>query len=173
MSTNGITTHHATAAWTVAFVVTAVGAFGLTPWDAIDQLIAEQGIGDTQAQMLGFVGGYTLPATVATALLVWCGLNRHLDSMSGPPLFILVGTVYLGSAALSASWGLFTLPGVEDQIRYEGGPPYVALPLLALRVYLNAYGVGLTASAIAIGSAAAVQVCAWQGSLALARRADA
>ena len=162
MSTNSITTQHAKVAWMVAFVVTAVGAFGLTPWDAISQLIQESGVGDTQAQMMAFTAGYTLPATAATALLVWLGLSGHLDAVHGPGLGILVGGVYLVSAFLSASMGLFTLPGVQDGITYEGGPPYVALPLLALRVYLNAYGFGLTVSAVAIGSAAAVQVAAWQ-----------
>ena len=164
MSTT-ITKQHAKVAWMAAFFVTAVGALGLTPWDAISQLIADKGVSDTSAQVMAFVAGYTLPATAATALLVWLGVNGQLKQVQGPNLGILVGVVYLASAFLSAALGLFMLPGVMDGITYEG-PPYVGLPLLALRIYLNAYGFGLTASAVAIGAAAAVQATAWQGSAA-------
>jgi hypothetical protein len=153
---------HATGAWVAAFVVTAVFGYGWTPWETINQLLESGGVGDAEAQLMAFAAGYTLPATAATAVVAWLLLSGALRGMEGPNALGLVGVIYLGSAFLSATLGLIQLPATADWA--WSGPLYLALPINALLVYLNAYGFGLTLTALAIGSALAVQLKAWQGS---------
>ncbi|MCA2230180.1 hypothetical protein [Nonomuraea aurantiaca] len=149
---------HVRYCWLAAFAVTAIFGFGYTPWQTIQELIANQGVGDDGAMLIAFAAGYTFPAALGFALLCllidrgWLPVNGHLR-------ITVVTAIFVITAALSRSLGLGLLVTAADPVP-ETGNPFARIPAYVLGAYLNTYGWGLmlTAAAIALASVATISV---------------
>lgn len=148
-SGSGTHKEHLKYLWGGCFVVVAVLALGYTPWDAVTQVLAnEGGVGDEQMQLLAFVAGYTLPlaagACAATALY-FLGAFEAID-----PAWRLatVAAILAVAGWLSTALGLGLAPGVLEP---ASGPPQVSIPMMVIRAYVSTYSWPLAWSALTIG----------------------
>lgn len=146
--------------WAAVFVVVAVFGAGLTPWDAVGELLQNQGVGDTQAQLIGFAAGLTLPLTAGMTILIYLLITGAAQNHSGPAIGVTVAAVLAGAGYLSAELGLGVLP-------ITGSPPsapfYISLPVWIISGYISYYGWALTVCSIAIAIALAMQFERWLG----------
>ncbi|HUR09096.1 MAG TPA: hypothetical protein VM347_41610 [Nonomuraea sp.] len=149
---------HVRHCWLAAFVVTAIFGFGFTPWQTIQELIANQGVGDDGAMLIAFAAGYTFPATLGFALLFLL-IDRGWLPVNGYLRITVITGIFVITAALSRSLGLGLLVTAADPAP-ETGNPFARIPAYVLGAYLNSYGWGLmlTAAAIALASVATVSV---------------
>jgi hypothetical protein len=145
--------------WGVVFFIVVVACGVFTPWDALQQLLLNQGVGDEGASLLAFVAGYTLPLTLGTGVVAFLFLlGAHRGSGPG----VVAGTVagILGGAGLLArALGLGLLPDYTG-VTGVGAGVWKFLTMV-LQAYFNAYGWALAVSASAIGVASAMQVERW------------
>jgi hypothetical protein len=149
---------HLRYCWLAAFAVTAIFGFGVTPWETIRQLIANQGVGDDGTTLIAFAAGYTFPATLGFTLMIllidrgWLPVNGHLR------ITVITG-IFVITAALSRSLGLGLVVTAADPAP-ETGNPFARIPAYVFGAYLNTYGWGLmlTAAAIALASVATISV---------------
>ena len=138
--------------WMAVAVVVLIGAFGITPWDAIEAALEGEAAG-----RVAFVAGFALPLVVGTAAAVGFILwNRaHGKTLSLGDLGV-VGGILIAAGFLSHWLGLGLAPDFTAGRVYGGFPWFMlSIPLTA---YINTYGVGLTLAAASIGSAVAWHV---------------
>lgn len=144
---------HRRRIWGAAAVVALVLGYGMAPWDALTQVLQDKGAGDSTLVPLAFVGGYCAPAVAATAITIVAWAN---GSFQGPSGLAYSGLVFV-AASLLASALTFGLPA-DFASTGSPGPPYVAIPLIAVRAYLNSYGLALFLAAVSIGAALSAEV---------------
>jgi hypothetical protein len=144
--------------WGVTFfVVTVVGGV-LTPWDALTHLVENQGVGDEGANMLAFVGGFTLPLAAGSAILAFAGLRGAHQGVSAPGVAFAIAVVLVATGWLSGELGVGLAPDLGTEP--TGGGIYAPL-MWAISAYFSTYGWSLMICGIAVGIAAAVQAERW------------
>jgi len=147
--------------WTITFVIVVVFGGVLTPWETIEYLIANRGMGEEGANLLAVAAGYTLPLTAGfsvIAFLVLAGIHKQFSFWAQ----VLGATIILwlaGEAARSLDLGL--LPDYTGWSTVGGGHWVVRLFAIVLGAYFTTYGWGLMVCAFAIGCAIAFQVERW------------
>lgn len=156
----GLEQSHMRWVWLGVFVVVAFFGYGLTPWETIDHLLENEGVGDEGATMIAFAAGYTLPLTVGVLVLGSLYLRGVLTTMHPYSAAGLVAVILFGAGVLAEELGLGLLPA------YDPGPPVGGHPIMRLLAwviggYLNSYGWALALSAAAIGVAGALQLNMW------------
>jgi hypothetical protein len=128
----------------------------ITPWDIIIGLIENQGVGEDEASLVAFVALYTLPLTAGFFLIAFLVLTgKHSQFHWTTQLAGAAGILAL-TGFLARSLGLGLIP-IYKSLDFGGHPVFV-LPAYVLTAYLNSYGIPLMICALAIGSAAALQV---------------
>jgi hypothetical protein len=146
-----------TVLWIGAFIIVAIFGYGLTPWQVIESLMAEQGMGTGQQELMAFAAGYTLPLTVGFGVITYIALSGQAPH--GPEKFAGAALILAACGWAAGELGLGLPP---DYTGARGtGPAYVYLPMLVLSAYFNSYGFGLMLSALALGVASAVQFDRW------------
>ena len=146
--------------WAITFFIVVVFGGILTPWEAIEHLISNQGLGEEGTNLLAFVAGYTLPLTAGfgvIAFLVVTGIRKKVN----------IGIQIVGAAVIlwlageaARSLGLGLLPDYTGWVRISGYP-YLRPLLIVLNAYFTTYGWALMICAFAIGCAIAFQVERW------------
>lgn len=145
--------------WTAAWVLVAIFAVGVEPWDALMQALANGGVNDEGYSVLAFVAGYTLPLTAAIGGLTLAWLLGAAEAHNSASVLTVVGLVLWGAGFAAAELGLGLLPSAAFQP--VSGPPWVALPVNALQAYFASYGFPLMICSLAIGVAGAMQIAHW------------
>lgn len=138
--------------WAGAFVIVGVFGYGMTPWDAIIQLIENNGVGDQGAYLLAFAAGYTLPATAAIGVIVALAYTGALRNVGLPGTVFLIALILGGAAILSQFLGLGLIVDLSNAT-WHSGPVWLSVFLFVLSAYLNAYGWPLMITAVALGIA--------------------
>jgi len=95
-----------TVVWVTVFFIVAVFGYGLTPWDAIAQIVESQGLGETEAALIGFAAGFTLPLCVAASLLFYLLLTGEASKHEARTTLGAVGGVLFLAGWLSSELGL-------------------------------------------------------------------
>ena len=147
--------------WLFVFFIVAV-CLGITPWEAIEHILRNQGPGDEGTQFLAFVFGYTLPLSVSFGLIAFFVLTGLNEKYSVEIQLGSAGVILFLAGVASQTFGL-GLPPSDVGTRISG-PWFVAIPVYALSTYFNSYGFGLMISALALGVATALQVERWMHS---------
>jgi hypothetical protein len=141
--------------WIIVTVIVMLG-IGFTPWDVITSLIENQGVGGDEASLVAFVAGYTFPLTIGFLLIVFLVLTGKHRQFSAPAQLVGAAGILALTGFLARALGLGLLP-IYTPLDF-GGPLYFVIPVYVLTSYLNSYGTALMICALAIGSAAALQV---------------
>jgi hypothetical protein len=147
------------AVWGAVFFIVVVACRIFTPWDALQQLLENQGVGEEGKSLLAFVAGYTFPLTLGTGVLTFLFLRGAFRHASLGGAAIAVGVILGAAGLLARALGLGLLPDYSGVTGVGGGP--FRLLTLVLGAYLNAYGWALALSAAAIGFASGMQVERW------------
>lgn len=149
---NELQSEHLPYIWAGAFVIVGVFGYGMTPWDAISQLIESEGVGAQEAYLLAFAAGYTLPATAAIGVIVALA-HRGAFQDAGLPGTVFLIAVILGVAAiLSQFLGLGLIVDLSNAT-WHSGPVWLSVFLFVFSAYVNAYGWPLMITALALGIA--------------------
>jgi hypothetical protein len=152
-ATQGLQASHLKYIWSVACFVTLVGVVGLTPWDALLELLADKGVSDDNAALMAFVAGYTFPLVLGAGICTYLVLRGHHNGQAPQSLALWGAGIMIGAALVSGWLGLGQIPNFMAT-HMISAPPYVALPVWVVQVYLNEYGIGLALAGAAIGAAA-------------------
>jgi hypothetical protein len=146
------------AVWGAAFFVVAVVGGVLTPWDALADLLVNQGVSDEGSELLAFVAGFTLPLAAGTAIIAFAALRGLYRDMPAPAVAAVAAGVLAATGYLSGELGLGLAPDLGTHV--EGGGIYAPL-VWTISAYLSTYGWSLMICGIAIGIAVALQVERW------------
>ena len=135
--------------WGAVAIGVLILAGGVTPWDAILEVISNGGVGEEQASLLGFVAGYTLPLCVGFTIIgvAWItGMGRGAN-----PYVALAGMAFVLIACgwVAQELGLGQLP-IPDAAGTGSMHPAARLLVAVLRGYVNQYGMGLALSSLLI-----------------------
>ena len=140
--------------WGSTFLGIALVVFGLDPLETMKGLLADQGIGVDEAQLMGFVAGLTLPLTVAAGIIAFMVLVTNLNMIDSKK-FVIVTTGVLYVTSFIADDSKLGLP-------LRGGRTVNAgflTPLLSLlSMYLSSYGLPLMLASVTLGIVSAIQV---------------
>jgi hypothetical protein len=156
----GIELGHMKWVWIGVFLIVAIFGVGVTPWEAIRSLLESGGgVGEEQAGLIAFVGGYTAPLTVGTGVAALLWLRGAFKSWTGPWPIVGVAGILAAAGIGAAYLGLGLLPVFDPGL--PPGPPWVSLPIWVFRGYFNSYGWTLMICAVAIGLALALHADAY------------
>ncbi len=146
--------------WAITFFIVVVFGGILTPWEAIEHLIVNQGASEEGANLLAFVAGYTLPLTAGFSIIAFLVLTGiHKQFHYGVQLVGAAVILWLAGEA-ARSFGLGLLPDYTGWVRISGNP-YLRPLLIVLNAYFITYGWALMVCALATGCAIAFQVERW------------
>jgi hypothetical protein len=143
----------------VFFIVVVCAGFG-TPWEAIEHLLVNEGVGEEGAHLLAFVAGFTLPLTLGSGIIIFLvvtGAHRAYDrswQLAGA-----AAVLWLAGEA-SRLFGLGLLPDYTGWDRISG-PPLLRPLAVVIMAYFSTYGWALMISAVAIGAGCALQIERW------------
>jgi hypothetical protein len=146
--------------WGAAFFIVLIFGLGLTPWDAIQALVANRGVGDEGAKVLAFIAGYTLPLTVGFGIISFLALTGESYGFNGQAQFIGAAIILWITGEVARGLSLGLLPDYSNAFKISG-PGYLRPLLIVLVAYLNRYGWPLMVCALAIGAAAGIQAERW------------
>ena len=119
--------------WGGVFGAVALAA-GITPWDTVAHLVANQGVGQEGATLILFAAALTFPLAIGTAILALYALKATGPPPSGPAMaFGAAGILWL-SGEIARSVGLGVPPG-----EMAGGGTWAPGPFRPLGVVLGAY----------------------------------
>jgi hypothetical protein len=141
--------------WIIVSVIVML-SIGFTPWDVIINLIKNQGVGGDEASLVAFVAGYTFPLTSGFFVIVFLVLTGKYRQFSTPAQLVGAAGILALTGFFAHAFGLGLSP-IYKPLDF-GGPLYFVIPRYVLTAYLNSYGIALMICALAIGSAAALQV---------------
>ena len=144
--------------WAGVFVIVAAVLGIMQPWDALMEVVQNKGVSADDANLLGFIAGFTAPLAAGTAILAFAGLRGAHRGGSGPAVAFTVAVVLPVAGWLSIQLGLGLAPDLSVDVPSAG----VYTPLLwALKAYFTSYGLPLMVAATTIGVGAAFQVERW------------
>lgn len=144
--------------WSVAFAITAVLGYGMTPWAVIGSLLETRGVDGGGAALLAAAAGYTLPVSAGVALSLVL-IDRGWYPVNGYGRLSLFTGIFLLTTALAEGLGGDLAPA--DPSLPEAGNMFAVIGSHLLSTYLNTYGWGLLVSAVSIGVATAASVGVW------------
>jgi hypothetical protein len=142
--------------WIVVSVIVLLFV-GITPWDIIISLIENQGIGENEKSVVGFVAGYTLPLTAGFFLIAFLVLTGKHRQFQLPVQLLGAAGILALTGFLAHVFGL-GLPPDYKLTDFVGGYFFIVIPVFVLKAYLNSYGIFLMICALVIGAAAALHV---------------
>lgn len=164
-ATNNDATHHSgrwpekgwpmTWVWAAAAFCTLIFGYLVTPWEAL-QVLAE--VQDIQTLMWE-AAGYTLPAVIAT-IASFFAFRNGLEGWNG----VAVSVALFFFAALICNFLELGLPvdlNTPSYIRMGSHLDFVIFVWVVASGYINSWGFGLFLTAIAIGTAAGMQLENW------------
>lgn len=143
---------HLKYCWMAAFAITAIFGLGFTPWQAVGELIANQGLSTEGIALIVYAAAYTFPATAGlTALFLiidrgWLPVNGYLR-------LVLIITIFVVTTSVSQAYGIGRAISMGQPSLHTSGNPLLRLLTQILGAYLNSYGWGLMLAAVAIALA--------------------
>jgi hypothetical protein len=143
----------------VFFIVVVFAGFG-TPWEAIEHLLVNGGVGDEGANLLAFVAGFTLPLTLGFGVITFLVVTGAHRAYDWPWQLVGAAAILWLAGEASRLFGLGLLPDYTGWNRISG-PPFLRPLAVVILAYFNTYGWALMISAVAIGAGGALQIERW------------
>lgn len=140
--------------WPAAAAITLVFGYMVTPWQALIELAASQGVSEDVQSLMWRAAGYTLPAVAATMASFF--LLRYTP-WGGTGKVLAVAAAFAGAALICSAWKLGLAVDLNNGSQVSAAP-YIAIPYVVGTAYLNAWGWPLFLTAIALGTAAAMHL---------------
>jgi hypothetical protein len=138
-----------------AFFIVAVFGIGIKPWDAVLNLLSNQGVGEEEFNVLAYLFGYTLPLSVGFGIIAYLILTgKHRGHEWYNQLGVALAILWV-CGSVSKLLGLGLSPKFSILNAYQGAPLLFLLTLV-VNGYVHTYGWPLVICALALGIGAAI-----------------